>query len=182
MEKLIAYFCGPALAGIKPSNIVNCQKSDYKNISDTVRTLNGQLNCRDIYFEILYEYEKSVLIMVYRKKLLENHLNREDSKAFLKKYGYKEYNTLNEHISFLKSRIKKYDFPHEIGIFLGYPIHDVEGFINHRNEGFILSGEWKVYENAAEAKKLFKRFSDCRRSITRRILNGQTLAQIFCVL
>ena len=28
----------------------------------------------------------------------------------------------------------------------GYPLHDIYGFINHKHQGCLLTGEWKVYE------------------------------------
>lgn len=42
--------------------------------------------------------------------------------------------------------------------FLGYPLRDIYAFINHRDEGCLLIEEWKVYHNAGEAEKLFRRF------------------------
>ena len=37
------------------------------------------------------------------------------------------------------------DFPHEIGVFLGYPLEDVVGFIRHRGKCFTCCGCWKSY-------------------------------------
>ena len=71
LDNFIAYHCGPALAGIKPANIVSCQKSRIPEIHAELETMNQQLNFKDIYLEILWECEKRVLIMVYRKKLLQ---------------------------------------------------------------------------------------------------------------
>ena len=38
-------------------------------------------------------------------------------------------------------------FPHEMGLLLGYPIEDVRGFIEHNGCGCLYSGYWKVYRN-----------------------------------
>ena len=67
IEKIIAYYCAPALAGIKPANIVSCSKSKIKNIHNCIKILNNQLNPKDIYAYILCECENRVLVMVYRK-------------------------------------------------------------------------------------------------------------------
>ena len=45
---------------------------------------------------------------------------------------------------------------HEIGAFLGYPIHDIYGFINNRDEQCLLTGEWKVYADADNAKNVLQ--------------------------
>lgn len=181
LENLIAHHCGPALAGIKPANIAACYKSRIPDIHAEIEKLNNQLNCKSIYIEILCECEKRVLIMVYRKNLLEQQLNNPEMNKFLASYGYPKSGTVNTYIDFLKKRLKKImDFPHEIGVFLGYPLHDIYGFINHPDEGCLLIGEWKVYENAEAAKKLFSKYKACRKALVKRISSGLTLAQIFC--
>lgn len=176
-EKTIAYFCGPALAGIKPANIVSFRKSESGEVHTEIEKLNRQLNCRDIYFEILCECDRRILIMVYRKKLLENRLKEAETANFLCEYGYEC--ELERSIDILKKRLTECEFPHEIGAFLGYPINDIYGFINHRGEGCLLTGEWKVYENAERARELFRRYNVCRCAILKRIEQGRTLAEIF---
>lgn len=182
MEKLIAYYCGPALAGIKPANIVACDKSKFSDINTEVKKLNSQLNCKDIFFRVLCEGEKKNLLIVYRSKVLKKYLADTDIKDFLLSYGYPSEVTIEGYINHLASRLKENEFPHEIGAFLGYPLHDILGFINHKNEGCLLVGEWKVYKNADEAQKLFNRFLACRKAISKRMAMGQTLAQVFCAV
>ena len=52
-------------------------------------------------------------------------------------------------------------FPHEIGIFLGYPLADVTGFINNKGRNCKCIGTWKVYGDASSASKAFARFNKC---------------------
>ena len=179
MEKIIAYYCAPALTGIKASNIVSCSKNKFDNIHDVIRSLNLQLNSKDIYFDALCECNKRVLLMVYRKNVLKNTLEIKENREFLTSYGYDDKWNTDEYIIHLKERLKENEFPHEIGIFLGYPLHDIYGYLYKRNDECVLCGEWKVYKNAEEAKKLFKRFDDCRIALTKRVLCGKTLAQVF---
>lgn len=180
IEHVIAYHCGPALAGIKPSNIAACYKSKIPNIHEEIKRLNAQLNCKDIYFDILCECEKRALVMVYRRNKLCSYLQREEISELLYSFGYDREIDLEKYTDRLKSRLNKAEFPHEIGAFLGYPAHDIYGFINHKNEGCLLTGEWKVYKDADTAKKLFERYSRCRCALLKRILQGKTLAQVFC--
>ena len=53
-------------------------------------------------------------------------------------------------------------FPHEIGLFLGYPPADVDGFI-HRHDECRLVGAWKVYSDVDRARLTFDRFKRCTR-------------------
>lgn len=179
MENIIAYHCAPALAGIKPANIVTCYKNKIKDIHKKIEKLNCELNSKDIYFEPLCECERKVLIMVYRKKALEKALYDERTRAFLISCGYPPVGGVEEYIACLKHRLNGKEFSHEIGAFLGYPLHDIYGFMYHRNEGCLLCGEWKVYANAEEAEKLFDRFNKCRRAVVERVRDGKTLAQMF---
>ena len=180
MEKLIAYHCAPALAGIKPSNIVTCYKDRIENLHEKIESLNCQLNKKDIYVEILCECEKKALVMVYRKNALEKALNGEVVREFLIKQGYPEKGKVEDYIAVLKKHLTREEFSHEIGAFLGYPMHDIYGFMYHKDEGCLLCGEWKVYENADAAEKLFHRFKCCRRALCEKIDSGKTLAQMFC--
>lgn len=180
MELLIANHCAPALAGIKPSSIVTCQKSNFPNVGEQVQRLNNELNHRDIYIEILCECKRRAIIIVYRKRVFEKHLQECRNKTFLEQYGYKDLRNSSDYLNVLRTRLNCDFFPHEIGVFLGYPLRDIYCFINHRDEGCILTGDWKVYHNAEEAEKLFKRFKACKKSVARKVASGKSLAQIFC--
>lgn len=62
--------------------------------------------------------------------------------------------------------------PHEIGIFLGYPLIDVAIFANCPDKKCLSVGYWKVYSNIDEAKKIFNRYDMARKYTTDLILNG----------
>lgn len=182
IEKAVAYHCGPTLAGIKPANIVSCYKSENPDIHEEICRLNRQFNAKDIYFEVLFECSKRVLLMVFNGRLLDGRLRDSEVKMLLQTYGYPDGAERTEYIGYLKKRLLEDEFPHEIGAFLGYPVHDIRGFINNRDEGCVLTGEWKVYKNAEDARKMFRRYSSCRRAIMRRMSEGISLAQLFCAV
>ena len=148
--------------------------------------LEAQDNKNDIYIDVLCECGERVLVMVYRKQKLCEYLQREDIKSFLCDNGYPKEFSLTKYLAILKSRIyaqrlMNKEFPHEIGAFLGYPLHDIYGFINHKHQGCLLTGEWKVYENTEQAEKLFCRYNKCRRAVIKRINEGRTLKDLFCI-
>ena len=180
LEQLIAYHGGPALAGIKPANIVSVSAEKYPALESDVKRLNSELNPSGIYFEILCRCRRNFLLMVYRKSKLEKYLSLPEIEGFLADSGYPSGTTLNGYMDILKNRIKdNTEFPHEIGAFLGYPIEDIEGFIYHKNEGCIYTGYWRVYENAEPKIRLFERYDICRKNILQRVCGGKALADIF---
>ena len=55
LEALLAYYCAPAFAGIKPSNLVSLNKLKFPDLHKELCRLNNELNPNDIYIEILCE-------------------------------------------------------------------------------------------------------------------------------
>ena len=52
------------------------------------------------------------------------------------------------------------DFPHEVGLFLGYPLEDVQGF-EADSRAFKYAGTWKVYGDPAEAARRMALYKSC---------------------
>ena len=69
-------------------------------------------------------------------------------------------------------------FPHEIGIFLGYPLWDVRGFLENEGKNFAYLGYWKVYRDVQNAKLLFQRFDAIREQALEELGRGMTLREI----
>ena len=55
------------------------------------------------------------------------------------------------------------EFPHEIGLFLGYPPEDVCGFIENKAACAQCVGCWKVYGDVESAKRKFAQYEKCTR-------------------
>ena len=81
-------------------------------------------------------------------------------------------------MSSLTKRLQITDFPHEIGIFLGYPLDDVEGFIKNKGQNFLLNGYWKVYSNKEEKEKIFKAYKKSKAYNKALAKKGYDLAQL----
>ena len=116
--------------------------------------------------------------MVYRPEQLSACLNQPKTRAILRLCGYPVSLSLPDLIAHLKARMGEEDFPHEIGLFLGYPPEDVAGFIRHCGKNCKCSGCWKVYGNREEAELRFARYKKCS-EVYRRLWNeGRTVLQL----
>ena len=63
----------------------------------------------------------------------------------LKRYGY-TCERSDRCVAELVIRMREQkEFPHEVGLFLGYPPEDVHGFIENRAQCAKCIGAWKVY-------------------------------------
>lgn len=178
-EKRLAQTCGVAMVGIKTSNLMCCKYCDYENIHEEIERIASALEKSGIKMIKLNDNKRRILLLVYRENVMEKRLSEKESREFLRGYGYGENWSLEEMLARLSHRCDDgNDFPHEIGVFLGYPISDILGFMKDP-KGCKYCGVWKVYGNVEENIKLFNKFEKCKNAIMKRILRGQSLADIF---
>ena len=100
-------------------------------------------------------------------------------RALQAREGYPVDRGLEEMLDALQLRLTCGAFPHEIGLFLGYPPEDVEGFRLHRGRDYKLCGCWKVYSDVEGARQCFRRSDRCRAALCRRVRAGGSLPQMF---
>ena len=178
IEKCLVEHCSATLASMKSANLFNMTFADDTDVEDQIEFWNRCMKEKGIRLYILRRQENRVLVYVYRKKQLEVSLNRPGVAKFLKKYGYGSTD-VEYALDRLKSRIgENNEFPHEIGIFLDYPLGDVIGFIKNAGQNCKCVGCWKVYYNECEAIKAFARFKKCTSVYVRLWNQGRTVRQL----
>ena len=178
VEKLLALHCAPALAGVKPSNLFTLHFSEGKPEARELREAAESLLACGVKTEILCECERYALVLVYREELLAAAMGPE-AEDFLADYGYKRGLALAEKIARLRPRLGKCgEFPHEIGIFLGYPVEDVRGFIANEGRNFKACGAWKVYGDGERAAGLFESYRRCTEYFCAMIERGARIVQL----
>ncbi len=159
-SELLVRHCAPTLAGLKTGNLFSCS---YNNISDFIKTIedfNTLLNSKGVFFALLRCSGGRALVYVYRKKRIEKLLHNGDVQKFLSLYGYNDF-SVGACLELLGEHLKLKDFPHEIGVFLSYPLPDILAFIENKGQNYITVGCWKVYGNVDEARKTFARYKKC---------------------
>lgn len=72
----------------------------------------------------------------------------------------------------------KLEYPHEIGLFLGYPVRDVQDFIKYEGKNYLVCGYWKVYHDVDKALATFDYYQRIRNYAIRGILSGKQLKDI----
>lgn len=159
-----AFQCAPVLLGIKPSNLLIIEPSNIAMAQQLLR--NAGVGIRTLF----YSPGRKIILFVYRQGMMESVLKSEENLEFLKEYGYEDRD-FSRILGRLQKRYCRYmserqEFPHELGVLLGYPLEDVKGFIQHKGENFLCSGYWKVYANAEEAQKTFQLYDTVRKGLT----------------
>ncbi len=138
--------------------------------------------------EPLAKRNHGTLIYVYRPEMLEARLNDLQVAKFLRAYGY-DPTSARDCMSILRRRMRMQNthatadgqpgnFPHEIGVFLGYPLEDVIGFVENNGANSLASGCWKVYANVEEAIECFARYKECARCFEERYEAGDSLESL----
>lgn len=179
MDYTIGFHCAPAIRGIKVANLVAVPRQMDDVMTGLLSTYNAQFNERGLFFYELCHCEKRRLVLVFRRHMLTEYLRRPEHLQFLARYGYDPHQTVEAWLARLRQRLEaSCDFPHEIGIFLGYPLADVEAFIAQKGRGYKLCGEWKVYGNLTSAQRAFHCFQACREYCHTQLLNGKQLASL----
>ena len=69
-------------------------------------------------------------------------------------------------------------FPHEIGMFLGYPVADIRGFIENEGRKYLMIGYWKVYSNLSQARMIFKEYDRAKECAVQEYLTGKSIREI----
>lgn len=160
-EELLIRHCAPTLAGMKTGNIFTCAYTSMAEVMKIVRSLNRRLVPRGLRVVPMKVLENRVLIYVYRPGKLTEDFSKTEVRSILQKYGYKEHSPQQCVIRLMERLQKQQDFPHEIGLFLGYPAEDVKGFIENKAACSKCVGCWKVYGDAEAAEKTFAKYRKC---------------------
>ncbi len=177
-EQELVQHCTPALCRIKPANLVCFSKREFPDFMEVFKHYQTELKRYGICMDLVCSCDKRWLVLVYQPKLLQKQLKQRSVAELLRRDGY-PVGSLQVQLSHLRKRlVEGAEFPHEIGLFLGYPVEDVLAFQQHRGEGCKLCGYWKVYTDVEAAKRCFASFDACRAAWETALHNGKTVTQL----
>lgn len=162
-EAVLIRQCAPTLAGMKPGSIFCFKHSPPEVSRRKACQWNEQLAPFGLAVQILLERPEtgSAIVYVYRPNHLRRLLSGTAYQKFLSEAGYAGTD-LDGLLEQLSCRLRtQTEFPHEIGVFLGYPLRDVIGFIENRGRNFTCCGFWKSYSDPAEIQTCFDCYRRC---------------------
>jgi len=180
-EELLIGQCAPTLVGLKPANLFRYCAGENETVQEKAAYWQRELARFGLSLRIVKECPRtnSFLIYMYRKNWMEEIVERGPVRRFLKRQGYEMQGGLEALINQLSDRLcMERDFPHEIGVFLGYPLKDVIGFIEYRGEHYTCCGYWKVYGDPKEAQERFDAYRSCTAFCRARFEEGTPIIQL----
>ena len=165
--------CAPLLTGIKMSNLLHVREDQQMAAMFEMTPVSGR---------ILYRKDGRISVLLYRERRLKRFLSVGKVRRLLDSFGYRDME-LPEILSRLSDRYQRHmdgkgDFPHEIGLLLGYPPEDVSGFIENGGKNFLCSGYWKVYKDPARARRIFDGYDRVREAAIRMAGSGTGIRDI----
>ena len=176
-DRKLAFHAAPTLLGIKAANMLSLSRAEL-DVDENIQLFNEKAAQKGLKIEVLCECGQKALLLVYNQTLLEKRFSDIKIREFMKGYGYSEEMTLDECISRLSERIDGCgDFPHEVGIFLDYPLEDVVGFIENNGANYKFCGCHKVYGDEDRAIRIFSNYTKCRNFLCGKLNMGNDLYQ-----
>lgn len=177
-EDLLVRHCSPTLAGMKTGNMFTCSFPDGAGMRECIRCWNHLLTKKGLRVLPLRFQNGRALIYVYRPSRLSADLRHTVAKRILKERGYCTDTSEKCIVQLIRRLCKHEEFPHEIGLFLGYPPEDVCGFIENKADGCKCAGCWKVYGDAAAARKTFAKYKKCSDIYAVQYANGRSVERL----
>ena len=175
--KILAEHCAATLAGIKTGNLFRVSISGPNMLRKELRKWNRILNGKGLRLIPVRYGDDFALLYLYRQEHLMRDLRDPMALDILRSLGYRtgKYSSM---VAQLVGRMRKEGFPHEVGLFLGYPPADVMGFLRDPHSGVKCVGCWKVYGDAEQAEKKFAAFRQCKELYCRHLENGWPLENL----
>lgn len=173
----LAFHTAPTLLGIKCASLVGLPFEEL-DIEQNSEYFNSRAGQKGLKCKVLCSCKNRKQVLIYNESLMKQRFSDPKIRGLLTCYGYQSSFSVEQYLDRLSERIHESKvFPHEIGIFLGYPLEDVMGFIENRGENFKFCGAWKVYGSVEDAKRTFENYNKCRNFLCNKLNEGADIYQ-----
>ncbi len=176
-DEFIVRQASPTLAGLKTGSLFTVPYRSEQELRADVAEMNRRLAPKGVQLRLM-RVRRRALLYLYRPGYLSRDFSRADVAELLRRYGYTVEDP-ERCLDRLRGRLQSGgDFPHEIGLFLGYPAEDVRGFIEGREDGCKAVGAWKVYGDVDAAQRRFTQFEKCTAAYCALLQRGSSIERL----
>ena len=178
LQPALSEYASPTLASLKCGSLFSLIPADMQLLKREAAQMSAILAPKGLSLRLIEVGGGRILCYMFRHAQLLTILNGSREAAFLKELGYSSL-SVSDAVDMLCARLAMGgDFPHEIGLFLGYPVEDVIGFIENKGKNCLCCGCWKCYSNACAAQKAFDKFRKCTNVYKRLFACGRSISQL----
>ena len=159
IESLFLYHASPVLRQVKPAALITVRS---ECVEMWKKRESAMCKASGLHMTELKRKERSSLFLIYDEQEIASALKQEDALRILRDYGYGTGLTAEGLIAYLAQRFAEDDFPHEVGLFLGYPPGDVKAYIENGGKNWACCRYWKVYENVETAQETWAKIDEAQ--------------------
>ncbi|GFO64727.1 DUF3793 family protein [Geomonas paludis] len=176
LASFLALELAEVLQGAKPANLVclsNKRRSCGRNLYLLWKEHGAALlEESGLKVRVLDDRGSSILLLLYSQEALGALLAQKSVRSILDKAGYDNVHDFDAVLDELEARVTGEGFPHEIGVFLGYPLKDVIGFMGWAPLAFTCQGPWKIFGKPEQSLRLAECHRECRSRMSQRLASG----------
>lgn len=160
---------GPVVFGNKPLHVFTMRKG----IDQFAEALS---HCNRIKFEIIHA-SKGMKVLVYNEANCLRVLQDKRNLNFLRSEGFEM--TLQDYIYYFVCALERNEMPHIMGLFFGYPLKDVLGFMGNPKLKKTKVQGWCVFGDPKVSDRVYHSFTKAEEKmkylLSRKGLPGLTL-------
>jgi hypothetical protein len=124
----------------------------------------------------------AAMLLAWRPDMVERLLDNEQNLRLFNECGLPT-NNARDLVSALVARLRSSyvggaDFPHEIGLVLGYPVEDVRGFMADGGRGAKVVGCWRCYGDVQKAQARFEELGITQARLKRLYSEGVSVREL----
>lgn len=161
---------GPTMLGVKPAELLNVAIGNPQSWDEfkTLFTLHGELQLEEIR-----RINGRQQVIFYHRTSLDDVLSKTQNLEFLQSIDYPTSYSMDGYLQHVLQKIQSRVFPHEIGIFLGYPLKDVMGFMGHCSLPYVRTEGWRVYGDEKCSNATHEKYQQARVAIEETLLRDR---------
>ena len=156
--KRILEMIGAVILGSKPAEIINVPGNREEKEVKLAKIESFFSNCSKITYRIVTTHDGGKRVLFINEKSMEKVLSNKRCVNFLKFMGYSSEYKINDYMNELVFRLQSEEFPHEIGVFLGYPLKDVLGFMGYGKNELVEIRNWRIYGDKEVSYEVYNSF------------------------
>ncbi len=158
LAAFLVFGSAEVLAGVKPANLVRISNRTFacgRNMYELWHEYGAELMAQsELKAVALHRSSNSTLLLLFDPALLERRLNSRSAVTFLNALGYSQDRNFGTVLDQLETRFEGGELPHEIGVFLGYPLKDVAAFMGRKKLPVSSQRLWKIYGRGRRSEAL----------------------------
>lgn len=180
LAKWLALELAPTILGSKPSTVLTIKDNKYFPFLELWRQHGRKVLDNSILQQFtLKETAAMMIVLFYRSDTLAKCITDSQHRKFLQQQGYPVHAGVDQCLAVLKQRFAD-SCPHEMGILLGIPLGDVQGFMGLSCQQLTCRGCWHIYGNPQCSLLLMEQFKEDRSLVYRLLNQGSAPSEILC--